>query len=103
MPDKISKLVGSVNSAWGIFVIVAFFTIFGYSLSLNVVANGQKIDKAITIMGKQTEIMLGLTESLNDKDRDHVEFTKGQTETIQTQREIVRLMDKMVVLIGRKL
>ena len=81
--------------------MIGFFVVFAYSLSINVQANSTKIDKAILIMGQQTEIMQSLVKSLNEKDRDHMEFSKTQQENTRTQREIVRLIDKMVVLMER--
>jgi len=95
MPEKITRIVENINSVWGLLVIAAFFIIFGYSLSLNVQANGLKVDKVMAIMDRQTEIMSSISESLKDKDRDHIAFSRTQQETVETQREILRLIDKI--------
>lgn len=104
MTDKLQKIVSGINTAWGILAMIGFLIIFIYTLSSNVEANGQKIDESMLIMKKQTEIMSSLAESLKDKDRDHIEFRHGQQENGRTQREIVRLIDRVVVLIeqGKK-
>lgn len=102
MPEKLSKIVNYINSAWGILVIIAFFIGSWYTLGTDVRANGEKTDLAIRILQKQTELLANQNESLKDKSRDHITFAQKQDLNLDMQRDIVRLMDRVVILMERK-
>ena len=101
MPNKTVRTLDRINSAWGIIVIVAFFVIFGYGLRATGQSSEKKLDGILYAVQEQNAVLTILVESLKDKDRDHISFDTKITDNAKTMREIVRLMDRVVILIER--
>ena len=98
---ELMRTLNGINSLWGALAIVVFLVVGWNSLTANVEANGKKSDIAIKILQRQTVIMETVARGLREKSRDHEEFKNLQLKADERDVEMLRIMDRIALILDR--